>query len=95
MYGQKSNPKLEIKPSGISLNVDESLKNIRPVIYAAVVRNVDTGQNSEEINEFIQTIMDHQEKLHFSLGKRRSKASIGVHDFSEIKPNRLLFLNDF
>ena len=31
--------------------------------------------------------MDHQEKLHFSLGKRRSKASIGVHDFSELKPN--------
>ena len=87
LHGQKSNPKLEIKPSGISLNVDKSLKNVRPIIYAAVVRNVDTGQNSEEINEFIQTIMDHQEKLHFSLGKRRSKASIGVHDFSELKPN--------
>ena len=31
--------------------------------------------------------MDHQEKLHFSLGKRRSKASIGVHDFAELKAN--------
>ena len=87
LHGHKSNPHLEIKSSGISLDVDASLRDVRPVIYAAVVRNVNTGENPEEINEFIQTIMDHQEKLHFSLGKRRSKASIGVHDFSELKPN--------
>jgi phenylalanyl-tRNA synthetase beta chain len=87
IHKDKSNPKLSIKPSGYSLNVNPSLKNVRPIIYAAVVRNVDTGNNADENNEFIQTIMDHQEKLHFSLGKRRSKASIGVHDLSELKPN--------
>tara|TARA_B100000287_G_scaffold403918_1_gene426126 strand:- start:1176 stop:2936 length:1761 start_codon:yes stop_codon:yes gene_type:complete len=87
LHNQEAVPNLEIESSGISLDVDESLKDVRPVIYAAVVRNVNTGENEEEINEFIQTIMDHQEKLHFSLGKRRSKASIGVHDFAELKPN--------
>lgn len=87
LHGQKSNPNLEIKPSGITIDVDPSLKDIRPVIYGAIVRNVDIGDNEDDRNEFIQTIMDHQEKLHFSLGKRRSKASIGVHDLSKINPN--------
>jgi len=87
LHGQKSNPELSIEPSGITVDVETSLQKIRPIIYAAVVRNVETGEDEEEINNFIQTIMEHQEKLHFSLGKRRSKASIGVHDLSEIKPN--------
>jgi len=29
--------------------------------------------------------MDHQEKLHFALGRGRKRASIGVHDLSKIK----------
>ncbi len=87
LHKQKSNPELDIVPSGIKLNVDSSLKSIRPVIYAAVVKDVIIGDNEDERNQFIQTIMDHQEKLHFSLGKRRSKASIGVHDLSKLNPD--------
>ncbi|HJM44839.1 MAG TPA: phenylalanine--tRNA ligase subunit beta [Candidatus Poseidoniaceae archaeon] len=87
IHRMKPNPELLIESSGISLDVDSSLKTVRPIIYAAVVKGVQTGETEEEINEFIQTIMDHQEKLHFSLGKRRSKASIGVHDLSKLKPN--------
>ena len=30
--------------------------------------------------------MDHQEKLHFALGRGRKRASIGVHDLSKIAP---------
>jgi len=87
IHQMKPTPELSIESSGVSLDVDSSLKNVRPIIYAAVVRGVQTGENEDEINEFIQTIMDHQEKLHFSLGKRRSKASIGVHDLSKLKPD--------
>ena len=87
IHGKKAEPKLTIQPSGYTLNVDSKLKDVRPIIYAAVVRNVDIGNDTDEKNEFIQTIMDHQEKLHFSLGKRRLKASIGVHNLSQLKPN--------
>jgi len=87
LHGESPTPELFIKSSGISLDVESSLKEVRPIIYAAVVKGVQTGDDIDEINEFIQTIMDHQEKLHFSLGKRRSKASIGVHDLSKLKPN--------
>ena len=30
--------------------------------------------------------MDMQEKLHFGLGRKRNKASIGVHDFDNVTP---------
>ena len=30
--------------------------------------------------------MDHQEKLHFALGRGRKRASIGVHDLSTLHP---------
>ena len=48
----------------------------------AVVRAVDTGANSDEKGDFIQSLMDHQEKLHMTLGRKRRFASIGVHDLN-------------
>ena len=40
----------------------------------------------EEIDSFIKSLMDHQEKLHFALGRGRKRASIGVHDLSNLQP---------
>ncbi|MEC7462033.1 MAG: phenylalanine--tRNA ligase subunit beta, partial [Candidatus Thermoplasmatota archaeon] len=34
----------------------------------------------------IQSLMDHQEKLHLTLGRKRRLASIGVHDLSTLAP---------
>ena len=62
------------------------LKHVRPVILGAVVRGVDNGASHEENDAFIQALMDHQEKLHFSIGRRRKRASIGVHDLSTLAP---------
>ncbi|GIS43102.1 MAG: hypothetical protein Ct9H90mP16_01720 [Candidatus Poseidoniales archaeon] len=47
---------------------------------------VDNGASHEENDAFIQALMDHQEKLHFSIGRRRKRASIGVHDLSTLAP---------
>ena len=56
------------------------------MILGAVVRGVDNGASHEENDAFIQALMDHQEKLHFSIGRRRKRASIGVHDLSTLAP---------
>ncbi len=77
--------KVEVAKSGIRIDVDSSLKEVRPVIMAAVVRGVDTGKDQSERDAFIQSLMDHQEKLHLTLGRRRSLSSIGVHDLSRLK----------
>jgi len=77
---------VEVESSGIRVEVDSSLENVRPIILAAVVRGVDTGSNDSEKDAFIQSLMDHQEKLHLTLGRKRSLSSIGVHDLSKIEP---------
>jgi len=77
--------KVEVMKSGIRIDVDSSLKEIRPVIMAAVVRGVDTGKDHMEKDAFIQSLMDHQEKLHITLGRKRSLSSIGVHDLSRLE----------
>ena len=68
------------------MTVDADLATVRPVIYGALVRNVAVPTDEEEVEAFIKGLMDHQEKLHFALGRGRQRASIGVHDFATLAP---------
>ena len=74
-----------LESSGITLTVETDLKTIRPVILGAVVRGLEM-RDDVEMDEFIKQLMDHQEKLHFALGRGRRRASIGVHDLSTLHP---------
>ena len=78
--GESQEPTIATKDSGISLEVDSSLESVRPIIMAAIVKGVNNGDTEEEKDQFIQSLMDHQEKLHLSLGRKRKFYSIGVHD---------------
>ena len=73
-------PHLAIRPGTISMTVDSELEKIRPVILGAVVRGLEVDEGT------IKRLMEHQEKLHFSLGRRRKRSSIGVHDLSKLSP---------
>ena len=86
LHGAKAEPDLSTINGSITMKVDSSLESVRPVILGAVVRGVDNGSTPEENDAFIQALMDHQEKLHFSIGRRRRRASIGVHDLSTLAP---------
>ena len=79
-------PDFKIIQGELSLSVDPAIEKIRPVILGAVVRGVDNGTNPEQRDEFIQSLMEHQEKLHMTLGRKRKFASIGVHDLSKLNP---------
>ncbi|MBB70731.1 MAG: phenylalanine--tRNA ligase subunit beta [Euryarchaeota archaeon] len=80
LHDSPPNPRLLVHPGTISMKVSPELKNIRPVILGAIVR----GVNIDE--DVIKRLMDHQEKLHFALGRGRKRASIGVHDLATIAP---------
>ena len=86
LHGAKAEPDLSTIDGSITMKVDSSLESVRPVILGAVVRGVDNGSTPEENDAFIQALMDHQEKLHLSIGRRRRRASIGVHDLSTLAP---------
>ena len=89
--GRVLDSSMPIEPSGLEMVVDSTLGNVRPVVLAAVVRGVDTGDDEDGIEAFIQSLMDHQEKLHLTLGRKRALASIGVHDLSSVTgPFRVL-----
>ncbi len=83
--GDSEESSIEVSGSGIRITVDGDLEGVRPIIMGAVVRGVNTGNSASERDSFIQSLMDHQEKLHMTLGRKRSLASIGVHDLSKLR----------
>ena len=69
-----------IEKGSISLQVEESVLGVRPVIGCAVVRGLSFS------DEAIESLMGLQEDLHWGLGRNRRKVAIGVHDISRITP---------
>lgn len=79
-YGNPGLPGYKVKKSGIKVNVDSKVRNIRPLIACAVVRGIKTDQNV--LSQLIQL----QEKIAGTFGRNRKEAAIGVYDMSKIKP---------
>ena len=73
-------PKFDIKQSDIVLNVDPSVKKVRPFIVCGIIRNIDLDE------EEVATLMNIQEHLHWAVGRDRRKVAIGVHDLDKVKP---------
>ncbi len=73
-------PEYEVHSGPIVLEVDESVKSVRPIIGCAVVRGLEFSDAA------IESLMDLQEDLHWGLGRNRRKVAIGVHDISRVKP---------
>ncbi len=76
-------PKLTVyktTESGIKLKVDKSVKPVRPEIVCAIVRDV------KITDDLISSIMQVQEKIHDTLGRKRKKVAIGIHDMSKVTP---------
>ncbi|MFH8093019.1 MAG: phenylalanine--tRNA ligase beta subunit-related protein, partial [Candidatus Aenigmatarchaeota archaeon] len=59
--------------------VDESVLQIRPVLVCCVIKGVEFS------DDFIKSIIQMQEKLMLSHGRKRKKVAIGLHDFDKIK----------
>ena len=70
----------KVRKSDIKINVDPSVKNVRPYVVCALVKNVEMTDN------LIKSLMELQEKLHLGLGRNRKKLAIGVHNFEPVEP---------
>ncbi len=75
---KKGMPKLSIKKGNYNLKVDSSVKKVRPYITSIVAKH--GTLNYETIRQLITL----QEDLHFGIGRRRKKTSIGIHDLDKI-----------
>ncbi len=59
--------------------IDSSVKNVRPYTVCAIVKNL--RLNNERIKELIEI----QEKLHITIGRKRKKVAIGIYPLEKIK----------
>ena len=75
----KGMPRLNIRKKGnYEIKVDNSTSRIRPFVTGIIARN---GSLDDEA---VKQIINMQEDLHFGLGRKRKKSSIGVHDLDRI-----------
>jgi phenylalanyl-tRNA synthetase beta chain len=69
-----------VQKGTVVLQVEDSVKSVRPIIGCAVLRDLEFS------NEAIESLMGLQEDLHWGLGRNRRKVAIGVHDISRVTP---------
>ena len=76
---KKGIQKVNIKKTGkYEINVDSSVNKIRPFVTGIVAKN---GTIDDQT---IKQLMNMQEDLHFGIGRKRKKSSIGLHDLDKI-----------
>jgi phenylalanyl-tRNA synthetase beta chain len=62
-----------------TIEVDESVPEERPYVTGAIARGVNLSE--EPLDSLIQL----QEKLHATMGRKRAKGAIGIHDLTMLK----------
>lgn len=77
-YGGKKAPGYSVKKADYKMAVGKGVEAIRPFVRCCVVKGVKID------NETIQNLMQMQEKLHDTAGRRRKKVAVGIHDLKEI-----------
>jgi phenylalanyl-tRNA synthetase beta chain len=71
--------KINSPEKNFKVTLDHSLKNIRPYTACAIIKNIKLD------NEKIKEIVDIQEKLHSTIGRKRKKIAIGIYPLEKIK----------
>ncbi|MFW5938516.1 MAG: phenylalanine--tRNA ligase subunit beta, partial [Halanaeroarchaeum sp.] len=66
-----------------TIQVDESVPDERPYVAGAVVRGVDLDEKA------LDSLIQLQEKLHATMGRKRAKGAIGIHDLAMLKGERV------
>ena len=68
----------EVTESDTDVYIDPGVKSVRPYFLCGIVTGVDIDEN------LLKSIMEMQEKLHITIGRKRSKLAIGIHDLDRV-----------
>ncbi|WP_297438762.1 phenylalanine--tRNA ligase subunit beta [Thermococcus sp.] len=77
---QKGLPRYEVEKSDVTVYVDEKLKDIRPYGVYAIVERLSLDE------EALKQMINLQEKVALTFGRRRREVAIGIFDFDKVKP---------
>ncbi|MBI4167624.1 MAG: phenylalanine--tRNA ligase subunit beta [Candidatus Aenigmarchaeota archaeon] len=61
------------------IKVDKSVQNVRPYVVCAVVRNL------KLTDSVLKSLIQFQEKIHETFGRKRERVAVGIHDVSKIE----------
>lgn len=75
---EKGIPRLKLEKSNYTINVESSVKRVRPFIAAFIAK----GKPVEEA--FLKQLIQMQEKLCDNYGRKRSTASVGIYPSAKI-----------
>jgi len=65
---------LKLEKSKIEITIEKSVEDVRPFLVSALIENVNLDHVA------IRDLMQLQEKLHFTQGRKRKKVAIGLHN---------------
>ena len=77
---EKGLPVFAVRESDARFIVEKGVEAVRPQAVAGLVRGV------EMTDELVKSLMDLQERLHMTIGRRRKKVAIGIHDVDRVRP---------
>ena len=77
---ERSAPRYEVKNGSAAIRVNGSVSDVRPYVVGAVIKNLAVDE------VMIKSMMDFQEKLHITVGRKRKKVAIGLHDMDKVDP---------
>lgn len=67
-------PEYPVARTANRIVVDDSVKKVRPVIVGALLNDL------KFTDETLRSLIELQEKLHITVGRKRRKVAIGIHD---------------
>lgn len=76
----KYEARLPVTGSPLKFTVTKSTAEVRPYLVGAVLRNITFTQNT------YNSLIDLQEKLHHNICRKRTLASIGIHNLDSVTP---------
>ena len=68
-----------VKKSDYKVTIDEKTQGVRPFFVTAVLKNIEFD------DALIRSLIQVQEKLHITHGRKRRKVAIGIHDLSVVE----------
>ncbi|MCX8158267.1 MAG: phenylalanine--tRNA ligase subunit beta [Candidatus Diapherotrites archaeon] len=78
---KKGLPKYDVRKSNLKVKIEASVKDVRPLTYCAIIKDVKITE--ESLIQMIQL----QEKVAMTFGRKRKEAAIGIYDYDKIKGN--------